>query len=142
MFSGKGLRRSPAAQPVCILHEDGYECHTFDKSGKKNGDGQNLTERGGVAAGGFSGFHADAADADTGTEHGKTCLESGQIYGSCGVCDLCDVHGIDVMFVVIVFCLPSRLYCMIRRGGKGALQCILISEQFLLLHLHRHPVGS
>lgn len=68
-----------------LAHEDGHEGHAFHKSGKQNGDGENLTEGGGVATGGFSGFHADETNAETGAYNGKTYL------GQSGCCKGC--HG-------------------------------------------------
>ena len=125
MGEDKGLRCSPQRSPLWgLAHEDSYECHTFDKSGKKNGDGKNFTEGGRVAAGGFGSFHADAANTKAGTENGQTGGEGLQV-NSClcySFCECCDIHNDVMLFVVIGFRLPSRLFCMIRHNGKGDLR--------------------
>lgn len=62
--------------PNALLGEQRNQCDAFDKSRKNKRNNDNGCLRGGVSPGSLSCLRADEADAQSGTESGKTISEA------------------------------------------------------------------
>lgn len=99
-------RATPA--PIESGKEDREEYDALDKGCQNDGDGQDIACSTGIAAGGFSGFHAEKTDADAGTESCESNVKFA--FNSChDHGEVCDerVHYVVGLVVFVVVATPA-----------------------------------